>query len=152
MLSHRRLLACVHVKPGPSTVAIAALMISHVQHTVGWLVGQPSVETGVDSRCRSLLPSITIGSISCLVFSEIFIPGCCVEAGRGDVMTLRDVCRLVMKKQIHKKTIIRDGKEETIVTEDTHVEQDNDGPEELRDSMQTIIDQFITNTDSMGKE
>ena len=57
-----------------------------------------------------------------------------------------------MKKQIHKKTIIRDGKEETIVTEDTHVEQDNDGPEELRDSMQTIIDQFITNTDSMGKE
>ena len=67
-------------------------------------------------------------------------------------MTWRDVCRLVMKKQIHKKTIIRDGKEETIVTEDTHVEQDNDGPEELRDSMQTIIDQFITNTDSMGKE
>ena len=52
-------------------------------------------------------------------------------------------CRLVMKKQVHKKTIIRDGKEETIVTEDTHVEQDDDGPEELRDSMQQAIDQFM---------
>jgi len=48
-----------------------------------------------------------------------------------------------MRKQVHKKTIIRDGKEETIVTEDTHVEQDNEGPEELRDSMQNIIDQFL---------
>ena len=57
-----------------------------------------------------------------------------------------------MKKQIHKRTIIRDGKEETIVTEDTQVEQDEDGPEELKDSMQQIIDQFITNTDNMGKD
>ena len=57
-----------------------------------------------------------------------------------------------MKKQIHKKTIIRDGKEETVVTEDTHVEQDSDGPPELRDSMQTIIDQFIANTDTMGSD
>ena len=48
-----------------------------------------------------------------------------------------------MKKQIHKKTIIRDGKEETIVTEDTHIEQDNDGPPELRESMQTVMDQFM---------
>ena len=39
--------------------------------------------------------------------------------------------------------MIRDGREETVVTEDTHVEQDNDGPEELRDTMQEIIDQFI---------
>ena len=31
-----------------------------------------------------------------------------------------------MRKQVHKKTVIRDGKEETIVTEDTHVEQDNE--------------------------
>ena len=57
-----------------------------------------------------------------------------------------------MKKQIHKKTIIRDGKEETIVTEDTHVEQDNEGPEELRDSMQQIIDQFMEGTAQMGGE
>ena len=48
-----------------------------------------------------------------------------------------------MRKQIHKKTIVRDGKEETIVTEDTHIEQDNEGPPELRDSMQTVVDQFM---------
>ena len=48
-----------------------------------------------------------------------------------------------MKKQIHKKTIIRDGKEETIVTEDTHIEQDNDGPPELQESMQAVMDQFM---------
>lgn len=48
-----------------------------------------------------------------------------------------------MKKQVHKKTIIKDGREETIVTEDTHVEQDQEGPEELRESMQQVIDQFM---------
>jgi len=47
-----------------------------------------------------------------------------------------------MKKQVHKKTIMRDGQEETIVTEDTHVEQDNEGPPELRESLQKIIDEF----------
>jgi len=51
-----------------------------------------------------------------------------------------------MKKQIHKKTIIRDGKEETIVTEDSQVEQDDDAPEELREDIQTIIDQFMEGT------
>lgn len=62
------------------------------------------------------------------------------------------VARLVMKKQIHKKTIIRDGKEETIVTEDTQIEQDDEGPDELKESMQTIVDQFITNTQQMGTD
>ena len=38
---------------------------------------------------------------------------------------------------------MKDGKEETVITEDTHVEQDNEGPEELRDSMQKIIDEFM---------
>ena len=55
--------------------------------------------------------------------------------------------RLVLKKQVHKKTVIRDGKEETIVTEDTHVEQDNEGPEELQESVQNIIDQFMEGQD-----
>ena len=49
-----------------------------------------------------------------------------------------------MKKRVHKKTIIRDGKEETIVTEDAHITQDDEGPEELRDSMQHIIEQFLS--------
>ncbi len=48
-----------------------------------------------------------------------------------------------MKKQIHKKTIIKDGQEETIVTEDTHVEQDNETPDDIRESVQGIIDDFM---------
>ena len=57
-----------------------------------------------------------------------------------------------MRKQVHKKTIIRDGKEETIVTEDTHVQQDNEGPEELQGSMQEIIDQFMEGSGPVGDE
>ncbi len=48
-----------------------------------------------------------------------------------------------MKKQIHKKTIIKDGQEETIVTEDTHVEQDNETPEDIKESVQDIIEEFM---------
>lgn len=57
-----------------------------------------------------------------------------------------------MRKQVHKKTVIRDGKEETIVTEDTHVEQDNEGPQELQDSMQTMIDSFMEGGDPGGQD
>ena len=57
-----------------------------------------------------------------------------------------------MKKQVHKKTIIRDGKEETIVTEDTHIVQDNEGPEELQESMQEIIDQFVEGKTELGEQ
>lgn len=59
--------------------------------------------------------------------------------------------RLVMKKQVHKKTIIRDGKEEVLVTEDTHIEQDSEGPEELRESMQQVIDQFMSGSGEIGE-
>ena len=48
-----------------------------------------------------------------------------------------------MRKQIHKKTIIKDGQEETIVTEDTHVEQDTETPEDIQQSVQGIIDEFV---------
>ena len=48
-----------------------------------------------------------------------------------------------MKKQIHKKTVIKDGQEETIVTEDTHVEQDDETPEDIKESVQGIIDEFM---------
>lgn len=57
-----------------------------------------------------------------------------------------------MRKQVHKKTVIRDGKEETIVTEDTHVEQDNEGPEELRESMQQLIDQFMEGSGEVPRD
>ena len=41
--------------------------------------------------------------------------------------------RLMMKKPVHQKTTIRDGKAKVIVTGDTHIEQDNTGPEELQE-------------------
>jgi len=44
---------------------------------------------------------------------------------------------------VHKKTVIRDGQEETLVTEDTHIEQDSDGPEELRESVREVVDKFM---------
>jgi hypothetical protein len=65
------------------------------------------------------------------------------EATGGELQTTR----LVLKKQVHKKTVIRDGKEETIVTEDTHVEQDNEGPDELREDMQRVVDDFMEGKD-----
>merc|ERR550532_3971443 len=68
------------------------------------------------------------------------------EAAGGEMQSTR----LVMKKQVHKKTIVRDGKEETIVTEDTHVEQDNEGPDELREDIQNIVDQFMTGQGDVG--
>jgi len=47
--------------------------------------------------------------------------------------------------------MLRDGREETVVTEDTHVEQDNEGPEELRESMQQAIDQFMEGGTQLGE-
>lgn len=59
-------------------------------------------------------------------------------------------CRVVLRKQVHKKTVIRDGQEETFVTEDTRIEQDNDGPEELRESVRDVIDKFMEVTEDSG--
>jgi len=53
-------------------------------------------------------------------------------------------CRVVLHKQVHRKTVIHsDGQEETLVTEDTRVEQDSDGPQELRQSVRDVIDRFM---------
>ena len=52
-------------------------------------------------------------------------------------------CRVVLRKKVHKKTVIHDGQEETVVTEDTHIEQDSDGPEELHESVREVIDRFM---------
>jgi hypothetical protein len=51
--------------------------------------------------------------------------------------------RLILRRQIHKRTIIRGDKEETRVTETTHVEQDADTPAELTDSIKTVINEFM---------
>ena len=51
--------------------------------------------------------------------------------------------RLILRRHIHKKTIVQGDKEETIVTETTHVEQDSEPPEDLSESIQEVIDQFM---------
>ena len=54
------------------------------------------------------------------------------------------VHRLMMKKEVHKKTTIGpDGQESTTVHEDSQIQQENEPPEELRESMQEIINQFM---------
>ena len=53
-----------------------------------------------------------------------------------------NIFRMVMTKQIHTKTVLKDGKEHTTVHEETNVQED-DAPDELRESMQDIINQFM---------
>jgi len=48
-----------------------------------------------------------------------------------------------MKKEIHTRTVLKDGQEQTYVDEDSQVETDPNAPEELRESMQQIIDEFM---------
>lgn len=48
-----------------------------------------------------------------------------------------------MKKEIHTTTVLKDGEEQTFVHEDSKVETDPNAPEELRESMQQIIDEFM---------
>lgn len=49
-----------------------------------------------------------------------------------------------MKKEVHKQTVLgADGQEETTIREDSQIQQDNEPPEELRESMQEIINQFM---------
>lgn len=55
--------------------------------------------------------------------------------------------RVLLSKRVHRKTVIRDGQEETIVTEDTLVEHDFDGPEELRESVNEVIQKFMEGDD-----
>ena len=49
---------------------------------------------------------------------------------------------MVMSKQIHTTTVLKDGKEHTTVHEETNVHED-DAPDDLRESMQDIINQFM---------
>jgi len=57
--------------------------------------------------------------------------------------------RLVLRKHVHKKTIIHGGKEETLVTETTHVEQDSDPPPDMSASIDQVIRQFMA-SDAFG--
>jgi len=55
----------------------------------------------------------------------------------------------VLRKHVHKKTIIHGGKEETLVTETTRVEQDSDPPADLSPSINAVIHQFMS-SDKFG--
>lgn len=64
---------------------------------------------------------------------------------------MKSLCvRVILRKQIHKKTIVHDGKEETIITEDTQIEQDPNAPVELADSVQELIHQFLDSNGEPG--
>lgn len=56
-------------------------------------------------------------------------------------------CRLVLRRHIHKRTIRRGSKEETHISETTHVEQDEETPPELKESIQCVVDQFLAGKD-----
>lgn len=53
------------------------------------------------------------------------------------------MCRIVLKKEIRTQRVLRDGKEETIITEDIHVVQEDEPPQELDGAMQNVIEQFM---------
>jgi len=53
---------------------------------------------------------------------------------------------------VHKKTTVKDGKEETIVTTDMHVEHDDKGPEDLQAAMKEIIENFVEGTGEFSSE
>jgi len=55
----------------------------------------------------------------------------------------------VLRKHVHKKTIVHGGKEETLVTETTRVEQDSDPPADLGPSINAVIHQFMS-SDKFG--
>jgi len=55
----------------------------------------------------------------------------------------------VLRKHVHKKTIVHGGKEETLVTETTRVEQDSDPPSDLGPSINAVIHQFMS-SDKFG--
>ncbi|CAG5123846.1 unnamed protein product, partial [Candidula unifasciata] len=60
--------------------------------------------------------------------------------------------RVVMKKEVHKRTMLgEDGQEQTLVREDSQIQQDNEPPEELQESMQEIIRQFMESDPQPGQ-
>jgi len=72
--------------------------------------------------------------------------------GRRRRNAAKKATRVVMKKKVHKKTVVRDGKEETIVTTDTHVEHEDRGPEDIQAAMKEIIDNFVEGTGEFSSE
>lgn len=51
--------------------------------------------------------------------------------------------RVVLKKEIRRQKVLIDGREEEIITEDVQLVQDKEEPEELRDSLKNVVNQFM---------
>ena len=48
----------------------------------------------------------------------------------------------MLKKEIRRQRVLRDGREETIITEDIHVVQDDETSPDIDAAMHRVIDQF----------
>lgn len=48
----------------------------------------------------------------------------------------------MLKKEIRRQRVLRDGKEETIITEDIHVVQEDETSPDLDAAVHDIVDQF----------
>jgi len=53
------------------------------------------------------------------------------------------IIRVVLKKEIRRQRVLRDGKEETIITEDIHVVQEDETSRDLDEAVDNIVDQFV---------
>jgi len=56
--------------------------------------------------------------------------------------------RVVLKKEIRRQRVLRDGKEETVITEDIHVIQEDETSPDLDAAMQNVVDQFTGHSHS----
>jgi len=54
----------------------------------------------------------------------------------------------VLKKEIRRQRVLRDGKEETVITEDIHVVQEDETSPDLDAAMQNVVDQFVGHSHS----
>jgi len=63
----------------------------------------------------------------------------------SNLLNTHELCvfRVVLKKEIRRQRVLRDGKEETVITEDVHVIQDDETTPELDAAMQNVVDQFV---------
>ena len=61
--------------------------------------------------------------------------------------------RLKLRKQVHKRTVVEPGREETVVMDETLVDRDDEEPVELRDSIRDVIRELVgSSSGSSGDE
>ena len=54
----------------------------------------------------------------------------------------------MLKKEIRRQRVLKDGKEETVITEDIHVIQEDETSPDLDAAMQNVVDQFVGHSHS----